>query len=91
MDAREPEVCLQVEEIGDQSHWLTVLAIGRYEEITDPRESEARKRAEELFRLRREWWLPGAAKASSGEREHVVIYRIQIDRLTGRRATRDRE
>ena len=48
-------------------------------------------RAGELFGQRREWWLPGAAKTQSGEHEHVVIYRIQIDRLTGRRATRDRE
>jgi nitroimidazol reductase NimA-like FMN-containing flavoprotein (pyridoxamine 5'-phosphate oxidase superfamily) len=87
-----PQVCLEVEEIGDQSHWLTVLVIGRYEEIhQDPKETAARKRADELFRQRREWWLPGAAKAQSGEHEHVVIYRIQIDRLTGRRATRDRD
>ena len=87
-----PKVCLEVEEIGDKSHWTTVLVIGRYEEIQqDPKETQARKRAEDLFQQRREWWLPGAAKAQSGEREHVVIYRIQIDRLTGRRATRDRD
>ena len=28
-----PKVCLEVEEIGDKSHWTTVLVIGRYEEI----------------------------------------------------------
>ena len=86
-----PRVCLEVEEIGDKTHWTTVLVIGRYEEIhQDPKESEARQRAEQLFQQRREWWLPGAAKGQSGEHEHVVIYRIQIDRLTGRRGARDR-
>jgi nitroimidazol reductase NimA-like FMN-containing flavoprotein (pyridoxamine 5'-phosphate oxidase superfamily) len=87
-----PKVCLEVEEVGDKSHWTTVLVIGRYEEIhQDPTEGEARRRAEELFQERREWWLPGAAKVKSGEHPDVVVYRIQIDRLTGRRAARDRD
>ena len=85
-----PKVCLEVEEIGDRDHWTTILAIGRYEEVhQDPGEAEARTRAEQLFRQRREWWLPGAAKLESGEHPDVVVYRIQIDRLTGRRAARD--
>jgi nitroimidazol reductase NimA-like FMN-containing flavoprotein (pyridoxamine 5'-phosphate oxidase superfamily) len=87
-----PKVCLEVEEVGDKSHWTTVLVIGRYEEIRqDPTEGEARRRSEQLFQERREWWLPGAAKVKSGEHPDVVIYRIQIDRLTGRRAARDRD
>ena len=87
-----PKVCLEVEEIGDGSHWTTVLVIGRYEEIhQEPSESEARRRAERLFQQRREWWLPGAAKLESGEHPEVVVYRLQIDRLTGRRAARDRD
>jgi nitroimidazol reductase NimA-like FMN-containing flavoprotein (pyridoxamine 5'-phosphate oxidase superfamily) len=87
-----PKVCLEVEEIGDKSHWTTVLAIGRYEEIHhEPGESETRRRVEHLFQQRREWWLPGAAKLDSGEHPEVVIYRIEIDQLTGRRAARDRD
>jgi nitroimidazol reductase NimA-like FMN-containing flavoprotein (pyridoxamine 5'-phosphate oxidase superfamily) len=87
-----PKVCLEVEDIGDNSHWTTVLVIGRYEEIQqNPAETEARRRAEQLFQQRREWWLPGAAKVGSGEHPDVVVYRIQIDRLTGRRADRDRD
>jgi uncharacterized protein len=87
-----PKVCLEVEEIGDRSHWTSVLVIGRYQEIHhDPKESEARSRAEQLFQQRREWWLPGAGKATSGERQDMVLYRLQIDRLTGRRAARDRD
>ena len=86
-----PKVCLEVEEIGDKNHWTTVLAIGRYEEIQqDPNEREARSRAEQFFKARREWWLPGAARSDAGARPEVVVYRIQIDRLTGRRAARTR-
>ena len=87
-----PKVCLEVEEIADRNHWTTVLATGRYEEIHQaPEESEARRRAERLFQQRREWWLPAAGKPTSGEHQDVVVYRIQIDRLTGRRAARDHD
>jgi nitroimidazol reductase NimA-like FMN-containing flavoprotein (pyridoxamine 5'-phosphate oxidase superfamily) len=88
---RNPRVCLEVDEIVDKNHWSTVLVVGRYREIhRDPREAEALRRAEQLFRDRAEWWLPGAAKLASKEHEHAVIYRISIDRVTGRRAARGR-
>lgn len=83
-----PLVCLEVEEISDKDHWQTVLAFGRYEELDDaPDGADARQRAQERFEARKEWWLPAAAKLSSGEeRPAVVLYRLRIDRLTGRRA-----
>ena len=84
-----PRVCLEVEEVTDKDHWRTVVVFGRYEEIQDsPEEAEARQRAQERFRQRPEWWLPAAAKVGSQERHAVVVYRIQIDRVSGRRAAR---
>jgi len=81
-----PKVCLEVEEIRDKDHWTTVLAIGRYQEIhQSPEEAEARRRAEQLFLQRRGWWLPAAAKVTGHEHPDVVVFRVQIDRLTGRR------
>ena len=89
---RNPKVCLEVEDIADKDHWSTVIVIGRYEEIQQSAdEAEARRRAEQLFLQRREWWLPGAAKLETSERDHIVVYRIQIDHVTGRRASRDRD
>jgi nitroimidazol reductase NimA-like FMN-containing flavoprotein (pyridoxamine 5'-phosphate oxidase superfamily) len=86
-----PKVCLEVDEVDDQDHWRTVVAFGRYEEIQDsPEEAEARLRAQERFEERPEWWLPAAAKVGSRERHAVVVYRIHIDRVTGRRAARNR-
>ena len=87
-----PRVCLEVEEIRDKDHWTTVLAFGRYEEIHQhPKEAEARRRAEQLFVQRSNWWLPAAAKIEGREHPDVVLYRIQIDRLTGRRTPRERD
>ena len=83
-----PLVCLEIDDIQDKNHWQTVVIFGRYEEIQDSPEAEARQRAEALFHQRQEWWLPAAAKVSSREPHAVVVYRIQIDRMTGRRAAR---
>lgn len=87
-----PKVCLEVAEVDDKDSWTTVVAFGRYEEIhQSPEESAARQRAEQLFMTRREWWLPAAAKLPGRERPEVVVYRIQLDRVTGRRAARGRD
>jgi nitroimidazol reductase NimA-like FMN-containing flavoprotein (pyridoxamine 5'-phosphate oxidase superfamily) len=86
-----PRVCVEVDEIVDQLHWTTVLAFGRYEELLrDSRQDEdERRRAHELFQQRSAWWLPGVGKLASGEEHHTpIVYRILIDKLTGRRAAR---
>ena len=87
---QNPKVCLEIEEFADKDHWTTVLVFGRYEELDDlPVQTAALQSARELFQQRREWWLPAAAKLQSHEHHAIVIYRIQISRLTGRRAARD--
>jgi uncharacterized protein len=86
---KNPRVCLEVEEIAGKRYWTTVLVFGRYHEIKRrPEDADARRRAEQLFQLRQEWWLPGAAKVPSREHHDMVLYRIEIDRLTGRRTAR---
>lgn len=85
-----PKVCVQCEDIADKDHWTTVLIVGRYEEILDSEaDSDARQRAFELFQTRDEWWLPGAAKTGSRKHAPGIVYRIRIDRVSGRRASRD--
>ena len=85
-----PKVCLEIEDIADKDHWTTVIISGRYEEIhQDPEEATARRRAERLFRQRPEWWFPAAAKPASREPKDVVVYRIKIERISGRRAARE--
>ena len=85
-----PKVCVEVDEIVDQRNWTTVLAFGRYQELhQDSRHDEAeRRRAHDLFQQRAAWWLPGSGRLTSGEEHHTpIVYRILIDKLTGRRAT----
>lgn len=85
-----PRVCVEVEEIASRKEWKTVIVFGRYQEI--PRSgpgSAVRQRAAQLLGKQKEWWLPGAAKLSSGDEHGVpVLYRIRISRLSGRRTAR---
>ena len=83
-----PRVCIEVEEIVSRTEWTTVLAFGRYQEIARSGPgAAARRRAAELLGKQAEWWLPAAAKLSSGEEHGVpVLYRIRILRMSGRRA-----
>lgn len=86
-----PNVCVEVEDVADRFHWTTIVIFGRYDEIVDSAEQkDIRQRALELLQRRAEWWLPGAAKLGPREHHAVVVYRIHIDRMTGRRAARDR-
>jgi nitroimidazol reductase NimA-like FMN-containing flavoprotein (pyridoxamine 5'-phosphate oxidase superfamily) len=86
-----PLVCVEVEEVADRFHWTTVVVFGRYQEISDTAaHGEIRQRALDLFAQRVEWWLPGAARVVPNEHHAIVVYRIQIDSITGRRADRSR-
>jgi nitroimidazol reductase NimA-like FMN-containing flavoprotein (pyridoxamine 5'-phosphate oxidase superfamily) len=86
---QQPKVCLAVEDLTDKNHWTTVLVFGRYEELTDSADDKAALEAVmELFKQRPEWWLPAVAKVGTRESHETVIYRVTIDQLTGRRASR---
>ena len=84
-----PKVCVEVDEIVDQLNWTTVLVFGRYEELRNEsrQDEDERRRVHQLFEQRSAWWLPGLARLASGEEHSIpIVYRILIDRLTGRRA-----
>jgi uncharacterized protein len=85
-----PKVCVEMDDVADQTHWTTVLVFGRFEEIGDSGPDDiARNRAFHLFHQRPDWWLPGIGKREGGREHHAaVIYRIQIERVSGRRASR---
>jgi uncharacterized protein len=84
-----PKVCVEIEDITDKNHWTTVVVYGRYDELRDSREgANARRRAYDLFRFEPQWWFPAAGKLATEEQQPPVVYRITIDRMSGRRAAR---
>ena len=86
-----PRVCVQVDEIVDRTQWVTVVAFGRYEELLHmPGQEADRERAKELFQSAPDWWQPAAANPRR-ELRMAMIYRIHIERVTGRLAERQQE
>jgi nitroimidazol reductase NimA-like FMN-containing flavoprotein (pyridoxamine 5'-phosphate oxidase superfamily) len=91
LDETGAKVCVEADEIVDQHNWTSVLVFGRYQELQPDSDEDAdeRRRAHQLFQQRSEWWLPGLGKLTSGDEHHTpIVFRIFIDKLTGRRAGR---
>jgi nitroimidazol reductase NimA-like FMN-containing flavoprotein (pyridoxamine 5'-phosphate oxidase superfamily) len=86
---RNPRVCVEVEDVADRFHWTTLVITGRFEEIPPTAEfRDLRQEGLNLFRRRSEWWLPALSKVGAREQQTLVVYRILIDGMTGRRASR---
>jgi nitroimidazol reductase NimA-like FMN-containing flavoprotein (pyridoxamine 5'-phosphate oxidase superfamily) len=89
-----PKVCLQVDEIADQAHWVSVIASGLYEELPDPPRSAERAHARELLEKRHQWWLNPVAGRRAKSDELLIeplFFRIHIESLSGLRAAVDGE
>jgi nitroimidazol reductase NimA-like FMN-containing flavoprotein (pyridoxamine 5'-phosphate oxidase superfamily) len=87
-----PLVCVELDDVNNSDQWTSILIFGRYEELPDTPEGEqARLHAHELLQEHGSWWEP--ARASHAHRNSddslaPIFYRIRIDRISGRRASR---
>ena len=88
-----PLVCVEVDEVINSQNWMSVVVLGRYEEMPDtPEWSMERDTAHCLLQQEAMWWEPAYAKKAVDEGAcslEPVFYRIRIDKITGRRATRE--
>ena len=86
-------VCVEVDEVINSQNWMSVVVQGRYEELPNtPEWSMERDAAHCLLQQEAMWWEPAYAKTKIHGRMHPmepVFYRIRIDTITGRRATRE--
>lgn len=76
-----PRACLQVDEIEDVCHWRSVLAVGSFEEITNPYERAAA--LNELFKRFPMMTPIEAAIAQDATPPSVVVFRIRIEKICG--------
>jgi nitroimidazol reductase NimA-like FMN-containing flavoprotein (pyridoxamine 5'-phosphate oxidase superfamily) len=89
-----PLVCLEVDNITSHDEWMSVIVLGRYEELPDlPEFKRAREQALYLLQRRSAWWWePACICEDHRDIPHSctpVAYRIHINRLSGLRATPD--
>jgi uncharacterized protein len=82
-----PRVCLEADEVASQFDWKTVIATGRYEELTDaPRFRTARALARKLLQQRyMAWQTPYEIlhHRQTRESDPPVFYRIHIEHMSG--------
>src|SRR5688572_27400239 len=86
-----PRVCVEIDHVANRNDWKSVIAIGRYEELTDtPDYQQERVHAHELLRRSHTmWWQPGAITVASYDSNQgfvPVFYRLEIAHVSGYRA-----
>ena len=80
-----PQVCLQVEEITDSTHWRSVMVIGRANEITNNEETQ---RAMKFITERNPSLTPAISATSLdslGRAVDIALYRITPEIIDGRK------
>lgn len=86
-------VCVEIDDVKSQNQWISVVVYGTYEELPDtPEHGAARLHAYELLKRRAMWWEPAyVADAHRDDSKSLapIFYRIQLDRVTGHRASPD--
>lgn len=77
----QPRVCLQIDAIEDELNWMSVLAFGNYEEITN-----AQERSSVMSRLLAKFPRLTPVEsviANDAGTPAPIVFRIRIDRITG--------
>ncbi len=85
-----PQVCLEVDEIANQSEWMSVIAIGRYQELPEPQFASEREHARTLLGKRKLWWQNALGERQIGLGDHAIaplFFCIHVDLMTGLHAT----
>src|SRR5271157_3870201 len=85
-----PKVCLEVDEIANQSQWMSVIASGRYQELPEPQYTAEREHARTLLEKRSRWWLNALGERQLRLGDHAIaplFFRIHVDSITGLRAS----
>ena len=85
-----PLVCVEVDDIDNQSDWTSLIIFGRYEELPNTFEYEGeRNHAHELLSCHPMWWQPAFAVGTHRSRkanEEPIYFRIHIETISGHRA-----
>ena len=86
---KNPKVCLQADEIGNRSNWMSVIVTGTYSELREPEFTAQRKHAlKQLAQYSRYWQNPLAERRErTGDLSiEPVFFRIDIVSMSGLRA-----
>jgi hypothetical protein len=83
---KNPKVCVQFDELTDQSRWVSVIATGLYQELRVPQFETERAYAHKLLERKERWWLNALAERDLKSEAALIdplFFRIRIESLTG--------
>jgi uncharacterized protein len=86
---KNPKVCLQVDEIGNRSNWLSVIVTGKFVELRQPQyAAEGEHAREQLAQYSQYWQNPLAERREQTNDLSIepVFVRIDIESMSGLRA-----
>jgi nitroimidazol reductase NimA-like FMN-containing flavoprotein (pyridoxamine 5'-phosphate oxidase superfamily) len=86
---QNPKVCLQADEIGHRSNWVSVIVTGTYQELDKVQYPSEREHAVEKLAQFSEWWKTPLAERREGTSDlaiEPVFFRIDIGSMSGLRA-----
>jgi uncharacterized protein len=81
-----PKVCVQVDEVSGRFDWVSVIGMGTYEELVEPRYERERAHARKLLDTRERWWLNALAERQLKSGEELIapiFFRIKIESVSG--------
>jgi hypothetical protein len=84
-----PKVCVEVDEIENQSQWTSVIANGRYQELPEPEYTDEREHAHKLLGKHHHGWQNALGERQLRLGDELIdplFFRICIDSMTGLRA-----
>ena len=91
---QNPKVCLQADEIGNRSNWLSVIVTGTYLELREPQYTAQREHALERLAQYSEFWrfpLAERREQTSDLSIESVFFRIDIKSMSGLRGIPEAE
>ena len=91
---QNPKVCLQADEIGNGSNWMSVVVTGKYLELHEVQYPSLREHAMERLAQYSEWWqnpLAERREKISDLAIETVFFRIDITSMSGLRAIPEAE
>jgi nitroimidazol reductase NimA-like FMN-containing flavoprotein (pyridoxamine 5'-phosphate oxidase superfamily) len=84
---QNPKVCLEVDHVESRFQWTSVVVTGTFEELSAADDGGDARRALDFLQQRSQWWLPATAHlAGRQEQRPVVLFRIRVSAVSGRRS-----
>jgi nitroimidazol reductase NimA-like FMN-containing flavoprotein (pyridoxamine 5'-phosphate oxidase superfamily) len=91
---QNPKVCFQADEIGNRSHWYSVVVTGTYLELREPQYTAQKEYAKERLAHYSSWWqtpLAERREQTSDALVEPVFFRIDIESMSGLRSLPEAE